>query len=489
MKQTGILLPIFSLYNKYGIGTLGKQAYKFIDFLKQSKQNLWQILPTNPTSFGDSPYQSFSSFAYNPYFFDLELLVEDKLLSKASLKRSGLKNDSNYIDYGTIFNKKLPLLKKIYKRHKLFNKEFKEYKKLNKYWLVDYALFMVLKEKHNYSIWATWEDKYKYRSKKALKEFYNENKKEVETYMFIQFIYYRQWSKLKDYAKNNDVKIIGDMPIYVAFDSVDVWANPILFMLNQDYYPTLVAGVPPDYFSSTGQLWGNPLYRYDKMKLDNYKWWNKRIANALSMFDYVRIDHFRGFSAFYAIDYNETTALNGKWIKGPGMDLFKVINRKNNNPSIIAENLGLLDDDVNKLIKNTKYPGMKILQFEVYDKDNINFLKENNTNNIFYPGTHDNNTFISWYNEEASKKERGIINKELKLSKRSNITNCLIRYSYKFNMDYIIIMMQDILGLDFTTRINKPGTSSNNWTYMFNKNVFNKKLANKLARYKEKYVK
>ena len=276
MKQVGILLPIFSLPNKYGIGTLGKQAYKFIDFLKQAKQDLWQILPTNPTSYGDSPYQSFSVYAQNPYFIDLDLLVKDKLLTKKDLENSYLQNDSRYIDYGNIFVNKMALLKKAYLKHQLFESEFNQFKKKNRYWLFDFAMFMVLKQTHNYNSWNNWEDKYKYRSKKALNEFYRKHKDDVEATMFIQFLYARQWKDLLDYANKNDVKIIGDMPIYVAYDSVDVWANPSLFMLDQWYNPTLVAGVPPDYFSETGQLWGNPLYNYDKMKLDNYSWWNKR---------------------------------------------------------------------------------------------------------------------------------------------------------------------------------------------------------------------
>ena len=490
MKQVGILLPIFSLPNKYGIGTLGKQAYKFIDFLKQAKQDLWQILPTNPTSYGDSPYQSFSVYAQNPYFIDLDLLVKDKLLTKKDLENSYLQNDSRYIDYGNIFVNKMALLKKAYLKHQLFESEFNQFKKKNRYWLFDFAMFMVLKQTHNYNSWNNWEDKYKYRSKKALNEFYRKHKDDVEATMFIQFLYARQWKDLLDYANKNDVKIIGDMPIYVAYDSVDVWANPSLFMLDQWYNPTLVAGVPPDYFSETGQLWGNPLYNYDKMKLDNYNWWNKRIAHSLSMLDYVRIDHFRGFSAFYAIPFGSENAINGHWIKGPGMDLFKIINKKNHNPNIIAENLGLLDDDVNKLIEDTKYPGMRILEFEVYDKENIKSLKnKKNHNNILYPGTHDNNTFIGWYHENASENEKEIIHKELKVSKNGNLVNGLIKYCYKFPFDYIIIMMQDVIGLDGKCRINFPGSSTNNWQFRFMTSDFNKKVARKLANYKDKYVK
>lgn len=488
MKKTGILLPIFSLPNKYGIGTLGKNAYKFIDFLSDSKQDLWQILPTNPTSYGDSPYQSFSTFAQNPYFIDLEMLVKDKLLTNKDLKESNLFNNSSYIDYGNIFYNKMKLLKKAYLKSSLFEKQFNYYKK-NTFWVKDYAMFMVLKEYHNNVSWDNWDDLYKYRNDKALKDFYKSHKDEVEAYMFMQFLYNRQWKQLLKYAHSKNIKIVGDMPIYVAYDSVDVWMNPELFMLDQWLKPTVVAGVPPDYFSETGQLWGNPIYNYEIMKKDNYSWWSKRIGEALKLLDYVRIDHFRGFSAFYTIPYGMKDAKVGTWVKGPGMDLFARINENFNNPNIIAENLGLLDDDVNKLIEDTTYPGMKILEFEMYSMDNIKSLRKINPNNILYPGTHDNNTFVGWYNENASKDEKENINKELGYTGKNNLTNCLIKYCYQSNFDYVIILMQDILGLDSSARINMPGSSEGNWRFMFKESNFNKKTSDKLASYKEKYVK
>ena len=488
MKKTGILLPIFSLPNKYGIGTLGKNAYKFIDFLSDSKQDLWQILPTNPTSYGDSPYQSFSTFAQNPYFIDLEMLVKDKLLTNKDLKESNLFNNSSYIDYGNIFYNKMKLLKKAYLKSSLFEKQFNYYKK-NTFWVKDYAMFMVLKEYHNNVSWDNWDDLYKYRNDKALKDFYKSHKDEVEAYMFMQFLYNRQWKQLLKYAHSKNIKIVGDMPIYVAYDSVDVWMNPELFMLDQWLKPTVVAGVPPDYFRVTGQLWGNPIYNYEIMKKDNYSWWSKRIGEALKLLDYVRIDHFRGFSAFYTVPYGMKDAKVGTWVKGPGMDLFAKINENFNNPNIIAENLGLLDDDVNKLIEDTTYPGMKILEFEMYSMDNIKSLRKINPNNILYPGTHDNNTFVGWYNENASKDEKENINKELGYTGKNNLTNCLIKYCYQSNFDYVIILMQDILGLDSSARINMPGSSEGNWRFMFKESNFNKKTSDKLASYKEKYVK
>lgn len=488
MKKVGILLPVFSLPNKYGIGSLGKEAFEFIDFLAMAKQDLWQVLPSNPTSYGDSPYQSFSVYAQNPYFIDLELLVKDGLLTQEDLDNSYLQNDSHYIEYGNIFVNKIRLLKKAYQNRKLFKNQFAYFKKSNS-WLYDYAMFMVLKEKHEYKSWDNWEKKYKTRDKEALDAFYKENKDAVQTHMFMQFLYARQWKNVLKYAHSKGIEVVGDMPIYVAYDSVDVWSNPSQFKLDDLYLPTDVAGVPPDYFSETGQLWGNPLYNYDKMEKDNYSWWVERVAHSLKQTDYVRIDHFRGFSAYYAVPYGSETAINGKWIKGPGISLFNAINEKIKGAKIIAENLGLLDDDVNKLIEDTNYPGMKILEFEVFSKENIDEVRQMSPNNVLYPGTHDNNTFIGWYKENSTEEERNLILKEFKLGKCDGLVEGLIKYCYSFPFNYTLIMMQDILGLDSHARLNMPGRSVDNWRYMFKSEDFSVSTAKKLARYKEKYAK
>lgn len=488
MKKTGILLPIFALPNKYGIGTMGKEAYKFIDFLKASKQDLWQILPTNPTSYGDSPYQSFSTYAQNPYFIDLEMLVEDKLLTKKDLKESYLQSKSSYIDYGNIFYNKMRLLKKAYKKSYLFKNQFVAFKRRN-FWLKDYAMFMVLKEAHGNQAWNTWKDEYKYRDEKALARFYKENKEAVEAYMFMQYLYAKQWKNVLEYAHKQGIEVVGDMPIYVAYDSVEVWANKDLFLLDQWCNPCCVAGVPPDYFSATGQLWGNPIYNYPKMAEDGYAWWDKRISYSLKILDYVRIDHFRGFSAYYTVPFGAPNAINGQWVKGPGMDLFGRINEKYNNPKIIAENLGLLDDDVNQLIKDTTYPGMKILEFEVYSYEASRKLANEDPNNVLYPGTHDNNTFIGWYNENASWEDKNNLHRELNHKEGDNLINNLIKYCYSSNYNYVVFLMQDILGLGSETRYNFPGQASGNWQFRFSKGHFSKKLARKLASYKDKYAK
>jgi len=489
MKKVGILLPIFSLPNKYGIGTLGKEAYAFVDFLKESKQNLWQLLPTNPTSYGDSPYQSFSCFAQNQYFIDLELLVEDGLLTKDDLDNSYLVNNTRYIDYGCLFVNKNNILAKTYKNHKLFQKEFNKFKKENKYWLDDYALFMSLKKSHNYNCWDTWEDEYKFRNKEALTLYKRKYRKDIDTVKFIQFLYYRQYKALLKYAHKQGIKIVGDIPIYCAYDSVDVWSEPTNFKLDQWLKPTDVAGVPPDYFSATGQLWGNPVYNWDKMKTNKYKWWVNRIKYQLTQTDYVRIDHFRGFSAYYEIPYGSENAINGKWVKGPSKELFDTIKKKLNNTRIIAENLGLLDDDVYDLINYTKYPGMHIFQFEVYSKDAIIKLNKESSNNVFYPGTHDNKPFVGWLNEDASYDEKENIKELLKLNDNSNIAFNLIQYCYQTKFKYVILSMQDILGLGSEARINFPGNTGNYWQYRFESEDFSSQLTAKLQEYVIKYTK
>lgn len=488
MKKCGILLPIFSLPNKYGIGTFGKSAYQFIDFLKLAGQDYWQILPINPTGYGDSPYQSFSCLSFNPYFIDLEFLVKDGLLTKKELQEANLVNNTNYIDYGNLFVNKNALLKKTYLRAYKYQNQFNYFKK--KYpFIKDVATFIILKEKNNYVSWNNFLEPYKHPTKETLKKFYQDNKKEIETQIFIQFLAFKQWFNLKKYAKKNHIQIIGDMPIYVAYDSVDVYLNTNLFLLDEHYNPTVVAGVPPDYFSSDGQLWGNPIYNYEVMKKDDYAWWCQRLKLATTLFDYVRIDHFRGFSAYYCIPYGEKTAKNGYWLQGPKMEFFKTIKTKLNDPLIIAENLGLLDDDVYKLVSDCNYPGMKILQFEMYSLDNINLLKKIETNNILYPGTHDNNTFKSWLLNEASNIEKENTIKELNIKSYKTLNNKLIKYCYNFPLDMVIISYQDILNLDESARINTPGSSNNNWQYMFKKKDFNKKVALKLKKYKQEAIK
>jgi len=477
-RKAGILMHISSLPNKYGIGTLGKEAYKFVDFLSEAKQTYWQVLPITPTNYGDSPYQSSSVYAFNPYFIDFDLLFEMGLIKKCDYQKASFGNNCTDINYEELFNNKNRILKLTYKNHFKYEKEFKRFVKDNASWLDGYALYESVKESFNYTAWYTWPSEYKFRDTKTINSYIKNNKENIETIKFIQWIFYYQWQNLRKYANKKGVKIIGDMPIYVAYDSADVWFNPELFLLDENLNPIKVAGCPPDYFSADGQLWGNPLYRYDLMALDNYSWWVKRIKKSFLMFDYVRIDHFRGFAGYYTIPYGDKTARNGSWVKGPGYDLFKAINEEIKNPQIIAENLGFLDDEVYRLLDLCGYPGMRIVQFDFGDGKEYNILKKPiDKNNIIYTGTHDNQTILSWYND---------LNDEMKLladeffeindSNKAHIS--IIKKAMSLDPDTCIIPLQDYLGLeDRTGRMNTPSTLGENWRWRSLKVSYNAKLA------------
>lgn len=486
MKKTGILLPVFSLPGSERIGTLGREAYAFIDFLSQAKQDFWQMLPIHPTGYGDSPYQSFSAYAGNPYFIDLEELVKLHLLKKNDLIFIPVQPDHSAIDYESLFYQKIPLLKKAYQNHHRLQEEYDRFKKKNR-WVHEYGLFMALKEFFHHVSWIEWPMPYRFHEKKALQTFYLDHQQAVEEYIFMQFLFFRQWDQLKKYARKKKVQLIGDIPIYVAYDSADVWSSPSLFQLDENRYPTKVAGVPPDYFSATGQLWGNPLYRYDKMKKNHYRWWVSRIRHAMKLFDVLRIDHFRGFSAYYAIPYPAEDATRGTWEEGPGFELFEQLNKRLNKPRIIAENLGLLDEKVDQLIEKTDYPGMKILEFELTDLENIKQLKAGPDHCFLYPGTHDNDTFIGWY-QKLPEETRQLINREFHyVPFKDQLSEKLRAYCYGLPQETVIFSMQDILGLDSFARINVPGSVSFNWQYRFSERKWNKKLADQLALQKQKW--
>lgn len=448
--KTGILLPISSLPSNYGIGGFGKSAYKFIDFLKETNQTCWQILPLNPTSYGDSPYQSPSSLAGNPYFIDLDLLYQDKLLTKDELKENI--NKSKNVDYGWLFNTRFNVLRKAFNRF-VKSDDYYEFLKRSDYWLNDYAKFMALKEKNNYKDWLNWDR-------------LDVNEEDLEFWYFIQYLFDKQWNDVLKYAHDNGITIIGDMPIYVALDSVDVWMNKSDFLLDKDNYPTLVAGCPPDGFSPDGQLWGNPIYNWEKMKQDNFSWWIKRIKRHLELYDIIRIDHFRGFAGYYAIPYGDATARYGAWHSAPGKELFKRVNETFNDAKIIAEDLGFITPDVKELLEFTGYPGMKILQFAFYDED-AEFLPRmyKTSNCVVYTGSHDADCTYTWIkNIEGDAKKR--FKKE-----------CLDKTTYKgvYAMIYLalsstanlsIIPIQDYLCLtNEEGRMNTPSTASGNWTY------------------------
>ena len=410
-RSSGILFHPTSLPGKYGIGTLGKEAYAFIDFLKKSKQKLWQIFPLGPTGYGDSPYQSFSSFAGNPYLIDFDLLIEAHLLSEEDLKDIFFGDNEEYIDYGAIYNQKYPLLRKAYENFKSSdNNEMKgsleNFKRENSSWLNDYSLYISLKNHFNGLPWNEWAQDIKNREDGAMHHYRSELADDIEYHNFIQFLFFKQWGDVKRYANENGIKIIGDIPIFVAADSSDAWANPEIFLFDKERKPVKVAGVPPDYFSATGQLWGNPLYNWEKLKDTNYSWWVERVRANLSTCDIIRIDHFRGFEAYWAVPYGDDTAINGQWEPGPGIDLFNAIKSQLGELPIIAEDLGLMTQGVIDLREATGFPGMKILGFAFDSGEENDYLPHTYTRNcVVYTGTHDNDTLVGWF-QKAKEEDR-----------------------------------------------------------------------------------
>lgn len=477
MRTSGVLMPIFSLPSKYGIGTLGKEAYNFIDFLKKAGQTYWQILPVGVTGFGDSPYQCFSAFAGNPYFIDLEMLCEDGLLDKAFIESFSW-GDGDKVDYENLYNNRYPVLRKVYSVFKdNIPKDFSDFEQENCFWLNDYALYFTLKDYHNGASFDYWEECYKKRDPKALANAENELADNIGFYKMLQYLFFKQWSALKEYANKSGVYIIGDIPIYVAYDSADVWSKPSLFQLDDELSPSAVAGCPPDAFSEDGQLWGNPLYDWDKMKNEGFSWWVERISHALKLFDTVRIDHFRAFSAYFSIPAGDENAKNGKWIKGPDKLLFEVLNQKLENLNIIAEDLGTIDEPVRKLLKFTGFPGMKVLQFAFDPESESSYLPHNiDKNCVVYTGTHDNDTAIG-YLKTASAKEIKFIRDYLRIGENESFNWALIKSAMATPADTVILQMQDFLGLDNSARINTPATSENNWQWRIGEGCINDWLA------------
>lgn len=487
MRSAGILLHISSLPNEYGIGTLGKESFDFIDFLVKAKQKYWQVLPINPTSYGDSPYQSFCSFAGNPYFINYELLLDESFLEKEDYYQ--YKYNKKTIDYSFLFTTRFGILRKGYEQFKK-NKDKEQYelfKLENKYWLLDYALFMALKAEFGWVSWLNWPKKFKNRNSDEVKKFHNENLDKVEFWKFIQYSFYKQWSKLKHYANDNGVLIIGDMPIYTSLDSSDCWARPDYWQLDKEFYPTEVAGVPPDLFSPTGQLWGNPVYNYSKMAKDSFSWWVERIKQCQEIFDVIRIDHFRGFESFYSIPYGSKTAENGTWIKGPGYELFSKIHKQLGEVEIIAEDLGLITNEVKELLERCNYPGMKILQFGFDNKvDSLHAPHHHNYNSVVYPGTHDNPPIKGWYKSLTSE-ERDYVNDYLQLKFPENICEAMIKECLKSVCKIAIIPVQDYLEEDMNSRMNTPSTINNNWVYRVRWDDLNDNLAKKIKTWTSLY--
>lgn len=486
-RSSGILFHPTSLPGKYGIGTLGKEAYAFIDFLKKSRQKLWQIFPLGPTGYGDSPYQSFSSFAGNPYLIDFDLLIEAHLLSEEDLRDIFFGDNEEYIDYGAIYNQKYPLLRKAYENFKSSdNHEMREnlehFKRENASWLNDYSLYISLKNHFNGLPWNEWAHDIKNREHGAMEHYKNELADDIEYHNFIQFLFFKQWGDVKRYANENGIKIIGDIPIFVAADSSDAWANPEIFLFDEERKPVKVAGVPPDYFSATGQLWGNPLYNWQKLKETNYSWWVERVRANLSTCDIIRIDHFRGFEAYWAVPYGDDTAINGQWEPGPGIDLFNAIKSQLGELPIIAEDLGLMTQGVIDLREATGFPGMKILGFAFDSGEENDYLPHTYTKNcVVYTGTHDNDTLIGWF-QKAKEEDRQFARDYLNSRSDDEIHWDAIRGAWSSVASMAISPVQDFLGLGSEARINTPGVAAGNWQWRLRHEVLTDELAERIAK-------
>ena len=479
MRASGILLPVSSLPSAYGIGGFDEQAYKFVDVLVRAGQKYWQILPMGPTGYGDSPYQSFSTFAGNPYFISLDELVSRGYLAADDLLQLQQQADERSVDYERLYNTRFQVLRKAFENSGIRgNGEFQQFVSENEGWLPDYALFMAIKDSKEGQSFLKWEDDIKRREPETLRRYREEFEDDVYFYMFLQFEFSRQWNKLKSYANEKGVRIIGDIPIYVALDSADAWSHPELFQFTEELEPKAVAGCPPDAFSETGQLWGNPLYDWAYHEKTGFDWWLARIRHCFRWYDMVRIDHFRGFDEYYAIPFGEETAVNGAWERGPGIRIFEEMEQKMGRQEIIAEDLGFLTDGVRRLLADTGYPGMKVLQFAFDSREASNYLPYFYPHNcVVYTGTHDNDTIKSWF------KELSPADRKLAVDYMNNADSSeeelpwdFIRLALASVADLAVIPIQDYLGLGGEARINLPSTLGGNWTWRMKKGEFTKEI-------------
>ncbi len=482
MRASGVLLPIFSLPSPYGIGTLGKEAFTFVDFLKKAGQRYWQLLPLNPTNFGDSPYQSFSSAAGNPYFLDLDLLCEQGLLEPDDYVGVDF-GDGDLVNYEKLYRNRTAVLKCAYGRFDKSDKEYHQFCREEAEWLEEYALFMALKEANGGKSWREWDKALKFRHPQALAEARHQFSQTLDFYRFLQFEFYTQWYALKKYANKNGVRIIGDIPIYVADDSVDIWSNTAQFDLDDDLLPRVVAGCPPDAFCREGQLWGMPVYNWEHMQAEPepYGWWRQRIKRVLKVYDVVRIDHFRGLESFYCIPYGAENAKTGVWRKGPGMDLIRHLKADNGGVlPIIAEDLGFLTTAVRTLLAESGFPGMKVLQFAFDTREESEYLPHNHPRNaVVYIGTHDNDTVKGW-TATASAAELAYARQYLNVCDGEELHRAMIRAAMMSPADTAILTMADCLGLGSEARINTPSTLGDNWRWRLAKNSANDALAQRL---------
>ena len=482
-RACGVLLPISSLPSKYGIGCFSKEAYKWVDQLRDAGQSYWQILPLTPTSYGDSPYQSPSPFAGNPYFIDLEELIEEGLLTKKECDAINWGGNSSYVDYEALSIHRLEVLKKAFEKEDLDNKEdFKKFVKENESWLEDYALFMAVRPCFDYACWTEWAEDIRKRWGYSVDYYRTTYKEDMDFYKYIQYLFDRQWKKLKAYANENGIEIVGDIPIYVSFDSADAWSNPSLFQFDSENNPKAVAGCPPDAFSEDGQLWGNPLYDWNQHKNTGYDWWCRRMEHCFKMYDVVRIDHFRGFDEYYSIPAKATTAKEGHWEKGPGMDLFNTLKNRLGEKQIIAEDLGLMTPSVEKLLADSEFPGMKVLAFAFDPSGKSGYLPHNyDRNSVVYTGTHDNETLVQWttgMDKETAAFAEKYLNNAATPAKEKYWD--YIRLAMMSSSNTCIIQAQDLLGLGAEARMNFPSTMGNNWKWRIDSTMLTKEAMEKI---------
>lgn len=469
-----------SLPSRYGIGSLGEEARRFVDFLKAAGQRYWQILPVGPTGCGDSPYQSFSAFAANPYFIDLDLLAGQGLLTREELSAASFGDDPDYVDYGALFRGRFSVLRLAAERFRPSGAAFGSFEAENADWLEEYALFMALKEENGMVSFHEWPAPLRLRDGDAMRAARSRLADRVRFWKVVQYLFFAQWDALKTYAHRNGVELIGDIPIYVSPDSSDLWARPELFQVDGELRPAEVAGCPPDAFASGGQLWGNPLYDWERLEKDGFSWWVRRMSFAARVYDVVRIDHFRGFESYYAVPAGDADAVNGRWRKGPGIRFIEILKERVPGVRIIAEDLGFLTPDVKKLLRDSGFPGMKVLQFAFDSREQSDYLPfRYDRNCVVYTGTHDNTTTEDWQHS-APPQDAAYAKRYLGVKSDDDFTCGMIRAALGSVADTCVIPMQDYLRLGAEARLNVPGTVGGNWRWRVRKTALTPELAEKI---------